>query len=358
MSLPRDMSGVYLTRHGGPEALEMRHDIAVPAPGKGQVLVQVTAAGINNTDINTRLGWYAREVTTATDAVPKKTNIEAGGWGGALTFRRVQGGDICGRIVALGAEVDAFHIGQRVTCPINIPRPRPDNKRAYEVLGSERDGAFAQYCVLDAVDLYDVSAAPLSDIEIAAIPYAYGTAETLLTRAGVSKDQQVLVTGASGNVGLAAVQLAALRGAQVTALAAPEKAATVRTAGAFTTLGRDATLPEGQFDTVIDVVAGPIWPQLIMAVRPGGNYAVAGAIAGPVVPADLRNIYLRDITIHGCTFQPPEVFKRLIDLINQGLLRPMIAKTYPLSNITQAQVDFVAKTYVGKLVLIPEDPNT
>ena len=200
MSLPRIMSGVYLTRHGGPEALEMRHDIAVPAPGKGQVLVQVLAAGINNTDINTRLGWYDREVTTATDAVPQKAAIEAGGWGGALTFPRIQGGDICGRIVALGAEVDAFHIGQRVTCPINIPRPRPENKRAYEVLGSERDGAFAQYCVLDAVDLYDVSAAPLSDIEIAAIPCAYGTAETLLTRAGVRQDQQVLITGASGNV--------------------------------------------------------------------------------------------------------------------------------------------------------------
>ena len=358
MSLPRDMSGVYLTCHGGPEALEMRHDIAVPAPGKGQVLVQVLAAGINNTDINTRLGWYDREVTTATDAVPQKAAIEAGGWGGALTFPRIQGGDICGRIVALGAEVDAFHIGQRVTCPINIPRPRPENKRAYEVLGSERDGAFAQYCVLDAVDLYDVSAAPLSDIEIAAIPCAYGTAETLLTRAGVRKDQQVLITGASGNVGLAAVQLAALRSAQVTALAAPEKAAAVRSAGASSTLGRDAALPEGQFDAVIDVVAGPIWPQLIMAVRPGGQYAVAGAIAGPVVPADLRDIYLRDITLHGCTFQPPEVFRRLIDLINQGLLRPMIAKTYPLSNIAQAQVDFVAKTYVGKLVLIPEDPNT
>ena len=191
MSLPRIMSGVYLTRHGGPEALEMRHDIAVPAPGKGQVLVQVLAVGINNTDINTRLGWYDREVTTATDAVPQKAAIEAGGWGGALTFPRIQGGDICGRIVALGAEVDAFHIGQRVTCPINIPRPRPENKRAYEVLGSERDGAFAQYCVLDAVDLYDVSAAPLSDIEIAATPCAYGTAETLLTRAGVSKDQQI-----------------------------------------------------------------------------------------------------------------------------------------------------------------------
>ena len=358
MSLPRDMSGVYLTCHGGPEALEMRHDIAVPAPGKGQVLVQVLAAGINNTDINTRLGWYDREVTTATDAVPQKAAIEAGGWGGALTFPRIQGGDICGRIVALGAEVDAFHIGQRVTCPINIPRPRPENKRAYEVLGSERDGAFAQYCVLDAVDLYDVSAAPLSDIEIAAIPCAYGTAETLLTRAGVRKDQQVLITGASGNVGLAAVQLAALRGAHITALTAPEKAAAVRSAGASITLGRDATLPKGQFDAVIDVVAGPIWPQLIMAVRPGGQYAVAGAIAGPVVPADLRDIYLRDITLHGCTFQPPEVFRRLIDLINQGLLRPMIAKTYPLSNIAQAQVDFVAKTYVGKLVLIPEDPNT
>lgn len=358
MSLPCVMSGVYLTRHGGPEALEMRHDIAVPRPGQGQVLVQVTAAGVNNTDINTRLGWYNRGVTAATDAVPQDAAIEAGGWGGALAFPRIQGGDICGRIVALGPQAKPFKIGQRVTCPINIPRPKPSFPTAYEVLGSERDGAFAQYCLLDVCDLHDVSAAPLSDIEIAAIPCAYGTAETLLTRAGVTKDQQVLITGASGSVGLAAVQLAALRGAQITALTAPEKASAVQSAGAAITLGRDAKLPEGQFDAVIDVVAGAIWPDLISALRPGGNYAVAGAIAGPVVAADLRDIYLRDITLHGCTFQPAEVFTRLIDFINQGLLKPLIAKTYPLANIAQAQADFIAKTYVGKLILIPKDPNT
>lgn len=356
MALPQYMSGVLLTRHGGPEALEWSETIPVPRPKSGQVLVQVLAAGVNNTDTNTRIGWYSSDVTGATDAVEADADIDAGGWGGALQFPRIQGGDLCGRVVALGKGVTEFTIGQRVTSPINLPRPTKDSERSYIALGSEVDGAFAQYCLVEAADIYDVSAAPLSDVEIAAIPCAFGTAENLLTRAGVAQGLRVLITGASGGVGLGAVQLAALRGAHVTAVTGAAKQQAVREAGATEIVLRDAPIPEKSFDVVIDVVGGPIWPQLIRALKPGGHYAVSGAIAGPIVEADLREIYLPDITIHGCTYQPPEVFARLVNLMNAGQIRPLISKTYPLQDIARAQEDFATKSMPGKLVLIPPDP--
>lgn len=351
-AVPATMKGVCLTGHGGPEALEWREDIPVPAPAPGQVLVRVLAAGVNNTDINTRTGWYSPDVTGATDDVDQK--VEAGGHAGALTFPRIQGGDLCGVVAAVGEGV-SLPLGTRVTGPINLPRPAPDAPRAYIALGSEVDGAFAQYCLVEAADIYDVSASPLKDEEIAAIPCAFGTAENLLTRAGVAEGQRVLVTGASGGVGLAAVQLAALRRARVTGVTAAAKAETVRAAGADETLDRAAALPADSFDAVIDVVGGPRWGDLIRAVKPGGNYAVSGAIAGPIVEADLRQIYLRDITIHGCTCQPPEVFQRLVDLMNAGRLKPLVSKTYPLRDIARAQEDFLSKALPGKLVLIPPE---
>ena len=356
VNLPETMSGVYLTGHGGPKMLAWRTDIPVPRPGAGQVLVRVAAAGVNNTDINTRIGWYAPEVTSATTELDQE--VDAGGWGGALSFPRIQGGDLCGRVVSIGAGVDRFGAGARVTCPINLPRPHPDHPFGFIALGSEIDGAFAEYCVMDADDLYDVSASPLSDVEIAAIPCAFGTAENLLTRASVTAGQRILITGASGGVGLAAVQLAALRGADVFGLTAPAKAETVRAQGASHTLDRTAQLPKDQFDVVIDVVGGPLWSTLIDALKPGGHYAVSGAIAGPMVTADLRRLYLRDITVHGCTHQPLEVFGRLVALINTGSIRPLVSRTYPLSDIARAQADFEAKTLPGKLVLLPQgDPS-
>ncbi len=348
--MTRQMEGVYLTGHGGPEVLEWREGVPVPTPSPGQVLVRVAAAGVNNTDINTRIGWYSSDVTEATDAVDQK--VEAGGWGGALHFPRIQGGDLCGIVEEAGPGA-AFKPGQRVTCPINLPRPGPGRPHGFIALGSEIDGAFAQYCLVESNDLYDVTASPLSDVEIAAIPCAFGTAENLLTRAGVSAGHTVLITGASGGVGLAAVQLAALRGATVWGVTSAAKADVVKAQGASATFDRDVQLPKDMFDVVIDVVGGSAWPDLILALNPGGHYAVSGAIAGPIVSADLRDIYLRDITIHGCTHQPPEVFGRLVVLMNAGRIRPLVSKTYPLRDIVQAQEDFMSKTLPGKLVLIP-----
>lgn len=347
--IPRLMSGVRLLRHGGPEALVWADDIPVPRPGPGEVLVRVLAAGVNNTDIATRLGWYAAAVTGAVSAGAVGAD---GGWAGALAFPRIQGGDLCGRVVAPGDGVAGLAIGARVTCAINQPQGAAPG---FVALGSDIDGAFAQFCLVPARHLHDVTAAPLSDVEVAAMPCAFGTALNLLERARVTTGQAVLVTGASGGVGLAAVQLARSLGARVTALAGAGKARAVRDAGADQVLGRDGLPPPDSQDAVIDIVGGPGWGQRLDCLRPGGQLAIAGAIAGPLVETDLRRVYLRDITIHGCTFQPPAVFARLVAMMRAGQIRPLVSRTYPLRDIAAAQADFTAKRHPGKLVLVPPE---
>ena len=342
MTPPATMSGVQLVRHGGPEALVWRDDLPVPQPGPGEVLVQVLAAGVNATDINTRTGWYGSGV--------------AAGWAGALGFPRIQGSDLCGRVVALGAGVDSLAVGARVICPTNQSEPTAQNPLHFVSIGSEYDGAFAQYCLVPARHLHDVTRSALSDVEIGAMPCAYGTAANLLARAGVGAGERVLVTGASGGVGLAAVQLALLRDAQVTGQARPEKAGVLRAAGAAV-LDRDATPAPRSFDVVIDVVGGPGWQHRLEALRPGGRYATSGAVAGPVVQGDLRTVYLNDLTVFGATHQPREVFAGLVTLINTARIRPVVSQTYPMRDIGRAQADMASGRYPGKLVLLPQEED-
>ena len=350
--IPETMFGVQLVGHGGPEQLVWRNDLPTPQPKAGEVLVRVSAAGVNNTDINTRLGWYAKTVTAATNAVSGEINAD-GAWGGALQFPRIQGGDLCGEVVALGDGVSSPEIGKRVTCALNQPIKKSGAPVYFEALGSERDGAFAQYCCVSADQLFDVSESPLTDIEIGAMPCAYGTALNLLTRSQVNDDDRVLVTGASGGVGLATVQLACQKGARVTAIAAAPKADAVLAAGAQRVLDRDASLPKEDFTVVIDVVGGNQFGKFLDALCPGGRLATSGAIAGPMAEVDLRTLYLKDLTVFGCTYQSREVFRALVSLINSGSLRPLVSKVYPLKDIAQAQTDFMTKRYPGKLVLRP-----
>ncbi len=350
--LPETMSGVRLIGHGGPEKLVWAEDIPVPRPGPGEALVRVLAAGVNNTDINTRIGWYSRSVTGATG---EGEVGEEGGWAGALDFPRIQGGDLCGRVVALGEGVSGLEIGARVTCGNVLPEPTKENPVAYIVIGSEFDGAFAEYCAVPSRHLHDVTASPLSDLEIGAMPCNYGTAMGLITRAGVAAGDRVLVTGASGGVGLAAVQIARLKGAHVTGVAAASKHAAVREAGAEAVLDRGEPPEAGAFDAALDVVGGPAFGGVIDALRAGGRYAVSGAIAGPIVETDLRTVYLNDLTLCGSTYQPAEVFAELVGHINAGRLKPLVARTYPLREIHAAQAAFQEKAVAGKIVVIPGD---
>jgi NADPH:quinone reductase-like Zn-dependent oxidoreductase len=102
---------------------------------------------------------------------------------------------------------------------------------------------------------------------------------------------------------------------------------------------------------VADVVGGPIWPQLIGALRRGGRYTCAGAIAGPVVEFDLRTFYLNDLTLTGATIVPPGRFAELIGYIERKEIRPLVAARYPLERLREAQRAFLEKGFVGNIVI-------
>jgi NADPH:quinone reductase-like Zn-dependent oxidoreductase len=160
-----------------------------------------------------------------------------------------------------------------------------------------------------------------------------------------------LVTGASGGVGSAAVQLAKRRGAKVTALCGMSKHQAVLGLGADEVLDRHAPLASDSFDAVIDVVGGPGFAGLLGALKSGGRYATSGAIAGPLVELDLRTLYLKDLTFYGCTALDAEVFANLVGYIERGEIKPLVCATYPLAKIETAQRLFLEKRHVGKIVL-------
>ena len=359
MTAPTRMRGVLLKGHGGFEQLDYREDIPVPVPGLGEVLVRVAAAGVNNTDINTRIGWYSKSVTAGTSATgsssPAKT--EDGGWtGSALKFPRIQGADACGRIVAVGAGVDAARVGERVLIEPVLRAASRGGPYEAPYFGSECDGGFAEFTKVPAVHAHRIESL-LSDAELASFPCAYSAAENMLARASLADGETVLITGASGGVGSAAVQLARRRGAHVIAVASLSKVAEVESLGAHRVVPRDADLlsaagREGA-DVVIDVVGGPQWPQLLEVLRRGGRYAVAGAIAGPMVALDLRTLYLKDLRLLGCTMFDPGVFANLVRYIERGEIRPVVWKTFPLREIVAAQQAFLDKAFTGKIVVIP-----
>ncbi|KUM25022.1 alcohol dehydrogenase [Mesorhizobium loti] len=358
--IPRFMAAVLLTGHGGTEKLEFRDDVPVPVAGQNEVLIRVQAAAVNNTDINTRIGWYSKAIKGGTaegaSGGPRPSSDDAAWSGTALSFPRIQGADCCGYIVAAGEGVDSSRIGERVIVR-NMLRTYV-NYRPFEcwTFGSECDGAFAQYAKAPASETYKVNC-DWSDVELASIPCAYSTAEGLLHRAGVRAGEHVLVTGASGGVGSAAIQLAKRRGAKVTAIAARGKAAEVLAFGADRVVPRGENvvdhLGRASVDVVVDLVAGSQWPELIEVLRRGGRYSVAGAIAGPIVELDVRTLYLKDLTFFGCTFQEDAIFENLVSYVERGEIRPIVAKTYPLKDIAKAQEDFLSKQFAGKLVLIP-----
>lgn len=360
MTLPSTMHAVVLTGHGGLDKLEYQTDVPIPQPDAGEVLIQTVAAGVNNTDINTRIGWYSKSVDKATNsggaAGFTDLNDSDASWSGSpLTFPRIQGADVCGYLVAVGEGVDNNRVGERVLVR-NMLRTYVDF-RPWEcwTIGSECDGGFAQFTVAPASETHAVNCS-WSDAELASVPCAYSTAENMLHRANVCAEG-VLISGASGGVGSAAVQLARRRGATVIALSSPSKFAQVKALGADLVLSRDADLVaelgSQSVDVVIDLVAGDQWPSFLEVLRRGGRYVTAGAIAGPISQIDVRTLYLKDLTLFGCTFQEDEVFENLIRYIEAGEIHPVVAKVYPLHDIAQAQEDFLSKKHTGKLVLVP-----
>ena len=358
----KTMMAVVTTGNGGYDKLVYRA-VPVPVPGAGEVLLEVLAAGVNNTEINTRLGWYSSSVTDGTDATSSVQQEAAeqksdGGWNKATPFPFIQGTDCCGRVVETGEGVDGAKIGARVLVRACM-RPNGYDTMDNVWMASDFDGAFAQYVKVPAAEVFAVNC-DWSDDELATIPCAYGTAENMLHRANLHSGEHVLVAGASGGVGSATVQLAKRRGAHVTAISSKAKFDQVRAVGADRVIDRNddlvETLGDESIDVVVDNVAGANFPQMLKVLKRGGRYTSSGAIAGPMVSLDMRDMYLKDITLIGCTAWDEPVFPNLVTYIENGEIRPLVAKTFPLAQIADAQREFLKKEHVGNFVLTPPDP--
>ena len=359
-AIPKVMMAVQLTGNGGPEKLAVLHDIPVPDIGEDEVLIRVKACGVNNTDINTRVGWYSKSVTAATSSKGFGEIEDKQTWGGnKFSFPRIQGADVCGIVVDVGNNADASLIGRRVLVDPCVRNPKPGNWRDNaRYLGSEINGAFAQYCAVPLRNTYPINS-EMTDIELASFPCSWATAEHMLTRSRLRKGQTLVVTGASGGVGTALIQLAKLREANVIAVTSLEKYDSVKDCGADLLLDRYEKelksniieLAQGPVDVLADVAGGNNFVQLFESIAKGGCYVTSGAIAGPIVDLDLRTLYLNDIEMHGCTVYDPAVFKLLVEYIENERVKPIIGGVFRLEEIRHAQEEFSKKQHVGAMVL-------
>jgi NADPH:quinone reductase-like Zn-dependent oxidoreductase len=351
------MQAVLLTGHGGLDKLEVRHDVPVPTPGAGEVLIEVGACGLNNTDIWVRQGAYGTDADPEAVASWRRGSLE-----NTLCFPRIQGADTAGHIAAVGPGVDASRIGERVIVDFSIYNGDGVSLADADYIGHGRDGGYAEYMLAPAENAYEVKR-PISDAELATFCCAYLTGEHMLDRAAVKAGERVLVTGASGGVGSGLIQLCRARGAIPYALVGKGKEEAVKAIGAEAVITRgDGDLAAavrrttaGQpIDVVADLVAGPLFGLLINLIRPEGRYTTAGAIGGPLVTLDLRTVYLKHLTLHGSSQGTRAAFQRLVRYIEEGRVKPLLWRTYPLSRIHEAQTAFMAKGFVGKLVVVPD----
>lgn len=352
--IPRTMQAVVTTGHGGLDKLELR-ELETPVPGPGEVLVRVAACGLNNTDVWVREGAYG------TDDDPGA----AAGWNRQpVRFPLIQGADIVGTIAAAGDGVARERIGERVIVDLALYTDDGSGLGFWGYIGADRPGGYAEYTAVPAANAHPAGDIDLTDAELTTFPCAYLTAEHMLAVTGTGERDTVLVTGASGGVGSALVQLARARGARVVAVTGRAMAEHVRSLAPHALLFREEphwraqiVRQSGQNDVAVsvvaDIVGGERFDELLSLLDINGRYVTAGAIGGPRVSMDLRTVYIKHLTLYGRNMGTRDDFQRLLGCIRAGKVRPLLAGTFPLSRIREAQTRFMSRDFFGKLVVIP-----
>lgn len=351
MTIPDRMAAVCLTGFGGPEKLEYREDVPVPRPQKEEVLLRVGACAVNNTDLWTRRGAYGGAV---------EEDGSTSGWRGGLQFPLIQGSDIVGEIVAVGDGVPSSRVGQRVVVnPTLYSGDGEDGLFGAGMIGSERDGGFAEYATVPEDNAIPVSSS-LSDAELATFMLTHLTAEHMLNRGTAQSGDRVLITGTSGGVGSALLQLAKRRGAETICVVGEGKEDRARSLGADATITRGADPVEAlhdlgyeDVDLVVDVVGGDQAVRLLDALVAGGELVIAGAIAGPTAQIDWRKVYLRHLSILGSTLGTKREGRDIVRYIESSEIRPLLSQVFPLAELKRAQETFKEKKFFGKLVVVP-----
>ncbi|PVY76467.1 NADPH:quinone reductase-like Zn-dependent oxidoreductase [Tamilnaduibacter salinus] len=364
--IPETMKAMVLTGHGGIDKLEYQ-DVPTPQPGPGQVLVQVTATAKNNTDRKAREGLYPTKKG-------EMTSFQMGGKP-TLTFPRIQGADIAGRVVAVGDGVDESRVGERGLLDFNLyANDRRDINLTPDYYGHGADGGYAEYVALPSDQFHHVPNEALADAELAAMGMcSYQTAMHMLTSANVRAGERVLVTGASGGVGTALIQLCRIMGAIPYALSKPEKADQLLELGAKAVFDRShiegfvdrvkAETGDQPIDAVMDLVGGEMTDRFIDAMIFDMNarstyprLSIAGASGGNISEILWTRIYLYQVQIFGVSHGTREEADQLIEWIRSGQLKPVLHGAFRLSELHQAEAYFVDRgsRYLGKIVVVPD----
>jgi len=366
--IPERMAAVQLIGHGGIEKLKYREDIPVPSPGKNELLIKVTATAKNNTDRKVREGLYPTEDNR--DVTSFSMSKDSG-----LSFPRIQGADVVGRVVKCGSGVAENRLGERGLLDFNIySTDRDDINLTPDYFGHGKDGGFAEYMVVPADQFYTVENTELSDAELAAMGMcSYQTGLHMLNAAGVSEGENVLITGASGGVGTALIQMCRIKGATPYAVSSPGKAKALFELGAENIIDRSKVTdwPEAVkkatdgkiIDAVMDLVGGDMTIPLIDSMiqdmssrQTYPRYSIAGASGGNVTKILWTKIYLYQVQIFGISHGTRAEAKQLINWIRNGKLRPVLHGTFKLSDIHKAENYFVNRSsnFVGKIVIVPD----
>lgn len=381
MTLPATMNAFLLNGHGGQEKLEHRTDVPVPRPASGEVLIAVHACGMNNTDIKVREAAYAVNYDPESGASESESAASISTIDGqtSLCFPRIQGADIVGEIVMTGEGVSKSRCGQRVLVDFSIYHGR-DEKGApvmdlanVDYIGHGRDGGFAEYVTVPSENAHYIKR-DMSAPELATFGCSTLTAEHMLARINLKAGQRVLVTGAGGGVGSSAVQLVRARGAVPCVVTSHGKERVLQSLGAETCIFReDFTDAQGQFDgaafmeaaaaaagrkhgfdAVVDQVGGAMFNCLLQSLKPDGHYITAGTIAGYMPRINLHTVYMAFLNIHGSSQGTPEDFRRIVEYIENGKIKPVLGDVFKLSELKQAQKAFQEKKHIGSIVVVPD----
>lgn len=366
--VPTTMAAMLLTGHGDVDKLEYHQDVATPQPRQGEVLVQVTATAKNNTDRKAREGLYPTK---------DKGDVTSFAMGGTptLTFPRIQGADVAGRVVAVGEGVGAERIGERGLLDFNIyADERRDINLTPDYYGHGADGGFAEYIAVPADQFYAVPNPELRDAELASMGMcSYQTAYHMMTAASICAGERVLVSGASGGVGTALIQLCRIVGAIPYAVSQLDKADALSAFGAEAVIDRGdlptfvervlATTNGKPIDAVMDLVGGEMTNLFIdtMIVDMQGRQSyprlsIAGASGGNLSEMMWTRIYLYQVQIFGVSHGTREEAEQLVEWIRSGLLKPVLHAAFKLSDLHAAERYFVNRggNYLGKIVLVPD----
>lgn len=345
--MPRKMRAAVFAEFGGPEVVEVR-EVPVPEPGPGEVRVKVAASAMNHLDL-----WIRR-------GLPIETPMP-----------HIGGSDVAGTVDAVGPGVRGVPEGARVVVDPSLgydwyeagPRGPSFEDPPFRIIGEHTQGGFAEYTIVPAANLLEIPEG-VSFETAAAAGLVFVTAwRALITQAGLRPGESVLVTGASGGVGTAAVQVAAHAGAHVYALTGGEKKVRrVEELGAHRVydrrtvdFSRELWRDTGRrgVDVVYDTVGEAVWPGCLRCLAVGGRLVTSGATTGSRGVTEIRAVFWKQLRIIGSTMGSPGEFREVMRLVFDGALNPVIHKTMPLAEAREAHAALEAGDVFGKIVLVP-----